>query len=486
VEVVDFVWQDDFPAMRNRYLEEARRIDPNAWVVVADPDEWFSESFVRDLPKLVEEAESNGVGLLLINSHDITTHPDGRREETVSNFFKNLCYKLSPEVHYRGVGSGRVHETLIVPPGTKQVSLPRKYYYEHHKTMLEIWERAFRNVWIAGGGNNVGERNPRWKPLRAITDKLGLKSWPEVREYLRRGNVDKELLEWIRDCRKESGWDWQNEMFDALKYYKALHPEELPDVPPATELTLPPPTYGSPPEVMAWVERCYKEVLGRHADDRGKQVYTNLILTGKLRREDLPDVLRQSSEYREKFGIPPSPQPTEQVGVAIPVNVQVGLSEDHFVRALMQSEVYWKEIKPKLDFARKWAELTSKFEVGEAELSQEALQLAKQHISSDQHLHLLTFGLQAAKQLDELGYQTVVNASGNDPHNLPFPDGYFDGAYLVGILERCMAPRVVIAELRRALREGGRVLISQLADLMEEAGFKKVGEASKLYVYEKC
>jgi len=339
-----YIWKDDFVQARNIALDAIREIDPYAWVVCADPDEWFCEEFVKDLRKILEEAEKQKANLLLINSHDITTHPDGRVDETVSNFFKNLIFKLSPEVRYEGVGKERtVHETLVIP-NAKTITLPRRYYYEHHKSMVDVWERAFRNVYIAGGGNNVGDTNPRWKPLREICERLGLKSWSEVRDYLRKGNIDKELLEWIIDCRLEYGWDWQNEMQDCFRYYKALHPEELEgyEIPPDLK-----PAYGSPPEVMAWVEKCYLDVFGRHADDQGKQYYTNLILQGKLKREDLPKVLRDSPEYLEKFG-----GNEENLRALVPIDVDIRLSERVFVEVMMKSNIWFNEIKPKLDVGK--------------------------------------------------------------------------------------------------------------------------------------
>jgi hypothetical protein len=61
-----------------------------------------------------------------------------------------------------------------------------------------------------------------------------------------------------------------------------------------------PPSRGSPPEVMSFVEEQYKQVLGRHADTVGKQNYTDAILRGVIKREDLPAILRNSEEYKEK------------------------------------------------------------------------------------------------------------------------------------------------------------------------------------------
>ena len=347
VGVASHPWEDSMPKMRNQYLEKCSLGD---WVIVSDPDEIFCEEFCRNIREICRKAEENGIGLLLINSHDIWQRVDGNRSESVSNFFKNLIFRYWEGVRYEGVGAEKtVHETLILPPDTKTVALPRKYYYEHLKTEVEVWERAFRNVWIAGGGNNVGEKNPRWSRLRFITHFLELKTWPQVREYLRTGNIDSELRKWVVDCRLEKGWDWQNEMQDCFRFYKVLHPGEMEGLEIPENLK---PFPGSPPEVTAFVEKTYLEVMGRHADDRGKTAYANAILEGKLRREDLAGHLKRSTEYQEKFAPQLSEPGRETMKVTVPVNVSVDLTYDMVIKALMQSNIWWEQLKPRLDFVQ--------------------------------------------------------------------------------------------------------------------------------------
>jgi len=98
---------------------------------------------------------------------------------------------------------------------------------------------------------------------------------------------------------------------------------------------------------MSYVEQVFLEILGRHADQEGKEAYTRAILEGRLRREDLPMILRQSREYMEKVA-----RPMEEVRLQVPVNVDVRVSEDLFVQALMRSKTFWESIKPKLDLGR--------------------------------------------------------------------------------------------------------------------------------------
>lgn len=46
-----------------------------------------------------------------------------------------------------------------------------------------------------------------------------------------------------------------------------------------------------------------------------------------------------------------------------------------------------------------------------------------------------------------------------DAHDLPFPDGAFDAATCVSVVVFCAEPPRVLAELRRVLRPGGRLLV---------------------------
>jgi len=352
-EVYFHPWHDDFVEMRNHYLEKCQTDD---WAIVHDPDEWFNQAFCEDIRKLIEWAVQNNVDRLCINSHDVTYQKEDLEkgtmpQETVSDFFKNLIFRKREGAQYIGKGEGgRVHEGLVIPGSTgTMVNLHRKYWYTHVKYWHEIWERATRNVFIGGGGINIGGRNPSWKPLRQICSDLGIESWGQMREYMRKGNVDSKLKDWMWENRFE-GWDYQHEMMEMGRwYYEYLHPEEAtyPDGKvwkAETELR-----EGSPPEVMNFVEKVYMEILGRHADQEGKENYTKLILSGQIRRVDLPDILRQSSEYWKKMT---TPSEAEGLKLELPVSVDVKITEDLLVQVLMRSKTYWEKVKPRLDLGK--------------------------------------------------------------------------------------------------------------------------------------
>jgi len=341
-EVYFHPWEDSMVKMRNQYLEKCQTDD---WIIVHDPDEWFCEKFCEDVREIFETAEKDDLALLLINSHDILYDADGSKKEVVSDFFKNLIFQKKEGTRYEGVGEVKeVHETLIIPGLARAVRLSKEtYWYEHVKYWHEVWERAARNVFLAGGGNNVGERNPSWKPLREICDDLGLDNWPKAREYLRKGDIDPRLKQWLWDNRFE-GFDFDHEEMEFGRwYYEYLHPEEAGPWAPVTVLQK-----GSPPEVMAYIEDQYMQVLGRHAEQEGKEYYAKAILEGRISREDLPEILKRSLEYKQKVA-EQTPIQGETIRIPVPVNVDIQITEDIFLEALKRSDLYWEQIKPRLD-----------------------------------------------------------------------------------------------------------------------------------------
>jgi len=283
-------WDDHFSKQRNAYLDH---VPEGAWVIVSDPDELFSETFLTDMREILLEAEKQGINQLGINSHDITTQLDGTVTTSISDWFKQLIFKFDEGVRYVGC----VHETLLPGRfGWRPANLDRRYFYEHIKSMLEIRERGARNVFCGGGGNNVLDKNPMYVEWHKIAERIGITEWPEMRAYIRYGNIDPELKQLFIDHRNDSGWDFQNESRDPFIWYKALFPQEME----GWESTPEPPAEGSPPEVMAYVEEQYKQVLGRHADTAGKENYTDAILRGVIKREELAKYLMCSEEYKQK------------------------------------------------------------------------------------------------------------------------------------------------------------------------------------------
>ncbi|GAH64202.1 unnamed protein product, partial [marine sediment metagenome] len=107
LHLAPFIWADDMPAMRNAYLEEAKRLGAD-WVCASDPDELYSEDLTKNLRRLIEEHDMQGYNLLPVHVHDqfeniewldeldlLKETPGGYRE---TDFWKPiLIFKVYPD-----------------------------------------------------------------------------------------------------------------------------------------------------------------------------------------------------------------------------------------------------------------------------------------------------------------------------------------------------------------------------------------------------
>jgi len=161
---------------------------------------------------------------------------------------KSLIFLWEEGIHYADT---RLHETLIQPSGTRQVRLPdnadtlQEVVYEHIKLENVIWPRGMRNFYTFGGGPNLGDRQPLWKPFREILSRCGdFDNWTAVDKYLAGGNVCQELKDWMIKYRlegtstaehgiehegRQDNYDGSSEIRECfLTYFVWFHPEELP------------------------------------------------------------------------------------------------------------------------------------------------------------------------------------------------------------------------------------------------------------------
>ena len=65
-----------------------------------------------------------------------------------------------------------------------------------------------------------------------------------------------------------------------------------------------------------------------------------------------------------------------------------------------------------------------------------------------------------------------------DAHKLPFDDGTFDAAYLVTALGEIPDPVATLAELRRVLKPGGRLVVGEFFDRHQIRPARLIGHAS--------
>ena len=531
-----------FPGARNAYLEEARRLGAD-WVLTPDADEFPCEELLKDLKALIRWAEENGYNMLCVNCRErfrdvewldsldlLKETPGGYRE---SNFYKCIIFRLYPDARYEGVGRTKtVHETLLPHDRWRAVNLPKgKYWYEHRKSALRIWRNAARNMFLGGGGNNVGALNPFWVELRQICGKLGIRSWREFEELLERGRAPEELKAWLLKALWASPTDWGVETRQTAKLYYALHPDEIT---PEVEYRLRnPPRLTPEEEVRAYIKKAYFDVLGRHPDEEGLEHYARAILEGRMRREDLPRVLAASREFRERWGVP---TPVETTRVRVPVNVDIGLTEQVILRAITRSKLWREGLREQLELARKfqaYLAIQRKAETGGRGIDhpdeaavERYVRRCLEFMPPEDYPRLLDVGAgdgYETKRLMDVGYEVVgitlgednvrtalerygVHLNAIDMHNLPFPEGYFDCAVVCHTLEHALAPHMVVGELRWVLRDGGRVYVvvpdptrpemktvwhlslmtrEQVVDLFRYWGFRLVWSEGYEFVFEK-
>lgn len=356
LHIVYHEFRDDLPRMRNAYLEKAKQLGAD-WVCASDPDELYSEQLAENLHSFVEMAEEKGYNMLPVPARDqfenvewlddldlLKEAPGGYRE---TDYWKPLLFfKLYPDTHYEGVGAeGRVHETLKSSIPWNAKNLPKEYYYVHKKSALKIWRNAARNMFIAGGGDNVGEVNEYWVQLRNICSVLNIDRWSEFETYLKKGEIDDIFKSWLVDALQAPPTNWGTETRETAKYFFAMHPDQI--TPEIKDRLENPPQLTPQVEIENYVTRTYFEVLGRHPDEQGRKFYTQAILQGDIKKQQLPRILKQSLEYHEKHGAPEGS--AEKIRVDVPVDVDVRVSEGLFRKALMKSDVYWQKIKPRLD-----------------------------------------------------------------------------------------------------------------------------------------
>jgi len=306
--VKTYKFQDNLPAMRNEYLEEVKKLDPHAWIIVSDPDELISENTCRDLRRIIQMAEAEGHNMIGINAHDIWIDADqmdeGIKQKEApykeSDFWKYLIFKIAPDYRYEGVGHAKnVHETWFAPSLYRSaIHLTKEYYYEHHKSLLKIYRNAARNMFIGGSGDNLGDLNPTFVQLHKLTKTFGIDTWPLFEQAMTAGNINPEIKEFLIEHRSDSKFSWESEVREMFKWYFGMHPDENTEGW-ISEYTAPLP--GSREDIDNYVSSVYFGVLGRCPDEIGKNHYVQAILNGELKKEQLPAIFVNSDEYKTKF-----------------------------------------------------------------------------------------------------------------------------------------------------------------------------------------
>jgi hypothetical protein len=278
---------------RNDYLNLARDLGYD-WIVASDPDEHYDIHFLQELKTLVEKADNEGYNCLRINVKDYFT--DDEHPHLIDcNFWKVLLIKCESNIYIDGAGiTKNRHE--ITRGNIKMGTLPTEYFYVHKRSHSVVLERAFRNIYVAGGGDGFGRTNPLYVELKNITDSLNINLWYEIRDYMIKGNIDDRLKKFIIDHRSDYDEKWKEEFRDTFRwYFEFLHPEE----------NIHHFTVASPPDIRrSYAEQVvwdgYLNLLKREPDEDGYKNYLGLIKRGVLNKESFENILANSDEYRNQ------------------------------------------------------------------------------------------------------------------------------------------------------------------------------------------
>lgn len=498
-ETYEREWNGSFPDARNEYIQKTQHGD---WLIVSDSDEHFSDSFIDEIDTVLDQMNKRKKLYARINAHDLT-YPfnydrtiDPLPKELISEHMKLLIFKHLPHMHYTGIGETKaVHEMLMPPPPQEYImDLPKHYWYVHIKQEQEIWERALRNVYIGGGGNNAGEHNKSWMPLLKICHSLKINSYFELDEYMKKGETDFLLRKWIIDNRQK-GMNFEDEMVDIFKYYfYYLHPEEKPNgIDVIEELAV-----GSLAELMKFVGEMYLEVLGRHASDDERFHYADLIQKDKIKRVDIEEILKDSSEYKNRHRVhyasnsdPKQNEITEELPLAyLPLKVDIQLTENLIDQILRHSKFYNEHFKYLAEIGKRWmihAAINYKIETqGKGDDKQE-LASFKHYIDDiqiymplNQYNKILDIGAGAGDEtmaLLDAGYDVIgltlgednvksakerynITLHEEDMHCLRFPKNFFDGIVLIHTYEHAYSSVILLGELYHVLRDYGRIYVA--------------------------
>jgi hypothetical protein len=113
----------------------------------------------------------------------------------------------------------------------------------HVKKYGEIWLRGIRNFFAGGGGMNLGESNPLWRPFQELVrSRSNVTTSADFVRYLEGGKVHQDILDWFIKYRflgkppfdtTPPMWpfwpDGTSEVREAfLAYYVYLHPTQMP------------------------------------------------------------------------------------------------------------------------------------------------------------------------------------------------------------------------------------------------------------------
>jgi hypothetical protein len=292
-------WTDDFTSYMNHAIDESRSLKAD-YILFSDPSETFNDMFLAHLAQIVILCpQFNGFEVYCnLNIENASQLDNGTLKREApggtsldSNFWKLLLYKLEPMTKYISSGNSEKCVHFSLKGNWNILKLPKYYFYNDNKSAQDIWSSSARNVFICGGGENVGKDNQFFVDLHNICDSLNIKAYREFTEYCKKGKIDSKLKQLILDHRHDADKYYSSEMRDIFHwYFDYLHPEENEGW--RSE-------YKETSEIILndFIQKKYFEVLGRHSDGKGRAEYVNRILSSELAVDKVEPEMRQSNEY---------------------------------------------------------------------------------------------------------------------------------------------------------------------------------------------
>lgn len=214
VQVHHVEWKDNF----SEYKNASESFVTTEWCLSCDADEIPTKELAENLKNIIKSSDrGNNYDCLQLNVISETLE-NGKVISSAKTIGKSAILHWSiPNIFY-----GDVH--VWIRDGYYPFkTIESEYAYRHIKEGDSVLQRSARNVWMGGGSDTVKEKNPLWKPLRDISNELGLDSWKKFDEYLKKGNIDKRIKKIFNDmCEIQ----WKDlELHDLIRYYNFLHPE---------------------------------------------------------------------------------------------------------------------------------------------------------------------------------------------------------------------------------------------------------------------
>lgn len=222
----------DFVEQRNAYLDVVEELAaPGDLVVVSDTDEYIQPVTLAVLHEVGEGAYEEDRNLIRIRCRSEWTDASGRViRSTLDDYSKPLVALWERGGRYIGAGGRSIHEELHFPSGRRFYDMADengKYVYVHRKQTGVVYLRAFRNFFMADLDPS-GALIPAstWHGFRQMFFDRGLIVWPQIEEYLVRGNIDHDIKSWLLANRHHPIGEVKNSF---KGYFLFLHPDELPD-----------------------------------------------------------------------------------------------------------------------------------------------------------------------------------------------------------------------------------------------------------------